>query len=1009
MLDKEIKRIISQLEKNELSITEVPDELKLNKDILIAERKLGLRREGNRGYDAIHGYFFVEVELVCYDDLDEPDTCSNTITFETIEEYFNYLDGDIYERACYKFCDLGKFGTFLGDNNIDIERLKKRETFLNNTIDSFVFEPSEEELDEYEECERNKKLIKNWIKKFNICKLGKELLDTEDKFRKSKLYYFIDMDFFIFCYIFQDINSEERFNAIMEYVCTGVSNHDMIVRALCSIYGAKRVLEKYAYSYGTKQTRDKHKRRLKQYINILTMDKIHFEERNYFDNNTHYYCKEVNGYEDGSKFPAVTYQRYFETFEEFISFNQGSLRNTDISGAIKLNIDFSIYEADDTTKLPILSSDNLISELSKHYIDGEFKVCKEWKTAEGQQVKIDTFTTRYFFDFVYFLQGDLSNSFLLYCDGLENIHDYEQINFAGSKMKSNLCEKFGVIYDKVELKTSLIESFDIIKNNEEESTNLLAEDCSMHSLMLDEGDKSKNQRISYITDIHLMHRLQNAKCKSKEDAQYVIQKIVDTIISESESILLIGGDISSDYWIFEVFVELLREGIDRRGLRKIDIIFTLGNHELWGFPGKSVEEIVSIYRKVIESNGMHLLHNELIYKNSEGEFCTISYDRINSLTIDELKEELLRTRLVFFGGLGFSGYNKNFNAEQGIYRDILNRNEEISESIKLEKLYNRVVPAMIDKNTIILTHTPKKDWSLDLSLQDNFVYISGHTHRNEFYDDGVYRCYKDNQIGYSNNNPHLKSFSINCEYDCFENYDDGIYEITRSQYQDFYRGKNIEMSFEREIYKLYMLKKNDYYCFIHKAQSGSLTILNGGVMKGLKRKDIEYYYANMDKMVSHIREPLDKYMSVMNVISQEVRKIGGSGTIHVCIVDIDWENHIYVNPIDLTISGYFAWDMVNKLVYPNLPALLEANCPKIYENYLKLIGEDKSNTLVPIERKDEVDCIPVEYLSTDIYGASREIRKMQRLYSNIISFWHEMGDLRGEELIDTKKGNSIDM
>ena len=131
MLDKEIKRIISQLEKNELSITEVPDELKLNKDILIAERKLGLRREGNRGYDAIHGYFFVEVELVCYDDLDEPDTCSNTITFETIEEYFNYLDGDIYERACYKFCDLGKFGTFLGDNNIDIERLKKRETFLN--------------------------------------------------------------------------------------------------------------------------------------------------------------------------------------------------------------------------------------------------------------------------------------------------------------------------------------------------------------------------------------------------------------------------------------------------------------------------------------------------------------------------------------------------------------------------------------------------------------------------------------------------------------------------------------------------------------------------------------------------------------------------------------------------------------------------------------------------------------------------------------------------------------
>ena len=154
------------------------------------------------------------------------------------------------------------------------------------------------------------------------------------------------------------------------------------------------------------------------------------------------------------------------------------------------------------------------------------------------------------------------------------------------------------------------------------------------------------------------------------------------------------------------------------------------------------------------------------------------------------------------------------------------------------------------------------------------------------------------------------------------------------QYQDFYRGKNEPMRFTREINILHMLKKNGYYCFIHEAESGSLTILNGGAMKKLEEKDIHYYYENMDKVIAKINGPLEKYTAVQNKVAEKILKIGGEGTIHGCIVDIDWYSHVYVNPFDLTITGYWAWDMVHKVVYSDIPTLLHDRCPLLYGDQL---------------------------------------------------------------------------
>ena len=110
------------------------------------------------------------------------------------------------------------------------------------------------------------------------------------------------------------------------------------------------------------------------------------------------------------------------------------------------------------------------------------------------------------------------------------------------------------------------------------------------------------------------------------------------------------------------------------------------------------------------------------------------------------------------------------------------------------------------------------------------------------------------------------------------------------------------MTFTREVNVLYMLKKKGYYCFIYEAKNGLLNILNGGKGKKLKEKDINYYYTHMDEVVSCIEKPFDKYMSIQQSISEEIRKLGGKGKIHGCIIEMDWYNHIYVNPVDLTIT-----------------------------------------------------------------------------------------------------------
>lgn len=137
-------------------------------------------------------------------------------------------------------------------------------------------------------------------------------------------------------------------------------------------------------------------------------------------------------------------------------------------------------------------------------------------------------------------------------------------------MKSSLCKKFGIQYDTYTIKGNYIKSFENIEKNEIEtavvlqtSRDLMSEAFERNLSNLDLSYDYKCQRVSYISDIHLMHKIQNAGCRSVEDVIYVIQRIVNTIAKEAGRLLLIAGDIASDFDIFQLFVKMLSNTLHR--------------------------------------------------------------------------------------------------------------------------------------------------------------------------------------------------------------------------------------------------------------------------------------------------------------------------------------------------------------------------------------------------------------------------------------------------------------
>jgi hypothetical protein len=1003
----------------------IPEEI-LKSDLFIeAERKAGLRRFDRRGYDVINDIFFVIDFLT---DCEREEKTS----FNTFDEYYAYLKGEIYEKSSYYQYSFSQ--EEIDTYNLDLNRLSNTH-FIDYTIDDFsiddcINEQKSTNDTEYNDIEYAKKNILKWIDKLCACSTLEEYTKTANNFKRSRFNYYSSIvehiviqkkPKLIFQYLTQEYNKNCNLWDIEPLF--GHYSKDEIANAIEFDY--HKYYDSFLFSEASYSKRKREFNNAMSMLNCIEMiqnlgleeceDIINdvfnlkidsINEYKGFSTKTHFYyicTKYTFLLKKGSQ--DIKLYKWFVTFEDFATFLNNDLSDCDFSEAKLPDIDFSKFSTNDNTLLPkhevSIDINKLNYSIEKKYRYGKFSVVQTWK-GNDFEYKIDK-TFDYFGDFVYYLKNDLSNADLLMCSDLINLNDISELNLENVEILSVVNNKFSIPYKKIEPLSIQNDSFAPTLFNEENTALVLQR---KNEFGISEEEIFRDYiTIKYISDIHLDFIFANRGCKSIGDEHFVIKEIAKQIAFEcgyNTDFLLIGGDTTADPDVYKYFIDSLNaEDVFCK------VIFLLGNHELWGkslaeyglrykHQGIPLHEIIEKYHSITEDNTyFSLLQNDMLVENSDEKRFLLDEETLLSISQEKLTETLKDARLIILGGIGFSGLNEEFNANNGIYRDVINREDEIEQSQKFEAIYNKLCIAAKNRNVIIFTHMPIESWTHQ-SPQKNFIYVNGHSHRNYFFDDGETRIYADNQSGYHAKNVHLKHLYVNKEFDCFSEFQDGIYEITNKQYLDFYRAKNIRMDYNRDG-KIYMIKRYDYYCFIWQGKTKNLSLLNGGALKKLNYTDINYYYEHMPDVINTIKEPLDKYTAVQAKIAEQVKHIGGYGTIHGAIIDIDFYNHIYVNPHDLSITGYFAYDIVRKYVYQNIPSLLKDKCPELYSNYIKLLKDKKENSLV-VKDNTEISTETNFYYDTDIYKASRIIKKMQKVNHGILSAWSD--DMNTDNLIE---------
>lgn len=597
------------------------------------------------------------------------------------------------------------------------------------------------------------------------------------------------------------------------------------------------------------------------------------------------------------------------------------------------------------------------------------------------------FTYNDFEKFYIATNKDLSNADLLYYDFED--YDPKNYNLSNAIISSKTMIKLGN-YDNT-LYNLHLKNFETIEENK---TNKIVKiedrDLITEQIKYENGN---NVIICYASDLHINHKLMNKFSKSLNEEE--LTRYFENIINEFKnsipsftlnSRILLIGDLSFNFETFKLFFTIYRKQISN------NTFFILGNHELWDKnlikKNKNVEKIIDDYRQFLLKfeNPILLLENQVFFPYSE-KYLWDKNDILNS-SKEEIRKEFLHNGFCIFGGIGYAGLNSNFNYNNGIYRNApLDRKDEIYRSNIVDKIHKKLKECISDKKVIFATHMPKSDWSND-EYVSNWVYLNGHTHKNVYIEDNTKTVYADNQIGYNNKPFTFKYFAIENYYNPFEEYNNGIYEITRDDYKDFYYGLGKRIDFNRRYEKLYMIKRNNIYCFLIQIKKyGTLKLLNGGSIKNIGEYSLQYLYDNLHKYSIAVKNFLAEYNNIQQKVSNFIKSIGGSGRIHGCIVDIDFFNHIYINPIDGKMTPYFAYSIVEKYVYENLVSLLKYNLPDLYINFVNSNDKQLMQTLSTELTESKKSKLVYD---TEIYKISRIVNGLQyTLKYNIVRLWND--------------------
>lgn len=506
-----------------------------------------------------------------------------------------------------------------------------------------------------------------------------------------------------------------------------------------------------------------------------------------------------------------------------------------------------------------------------------------------------------------------------------------------------------------------------------------------------------NHCVYYISDIHLEHQLALSKSKSFncEELRRRLCVMLEPVM-QYPGMCLFGGDIADSAELESVF---FYEAMKIANNSKCELIVVLGNHELWnGNPFlnvrfENIDAVIDTYRETIPRQVV-LLQNAMYIKYGKFKIPIVLEEQaLLNISSDDLQIICRNSTDIIFGGIGFSEFETRFNGAHGLYGMLVDGKEDIKQTERFRKLYEKLLSAANDIPIIVLTHTPITYWT-NAKPNPKWVYISGHTHQNKVLCKNVF-C--DNQVGYQPKRWTLKSLNTESLFEK-QNYilTNGIHKVSSKEYHDlvFQRGLSIpSLNFDGDIFAI---KWQEYFMFVVQKKS-NLYLLDGG--KQLKmQNDVSYYLYWLPTYISNISSTYKNYWYIISKISKEIKYIGGNGTIHGCIVDIDTYHHVYWNPLDGTITPYFALSTTNKVTYSNLEQLIKNTpCQKvrsyqdsktIIELYEQATAENKIPTLMNGMSATIKSATFVA--GTYMYRPSEYFRKLQYFFENkIIRSWDD--------------------
>lgn len=435
--------------------------------------------------------------------------------FDSFEAFFNYVRGDIYENSCfygYEFSanEIDKFSINLSRLNFD--------SFVTETIDDYSFE-SVNDINKEEtkpDANRSKDIIE-WFKRV-------EPVTTLEELEKKYCQFIDKFDFWdskeAFFSMLLQRDKDVIKNAIMEFACRHGAYDGMAFSKVLLTYGREAALY-VIYNFDDSCNQREKRRIIKHFKKVLERYDSGALATNIlfgFDETSQLYYVKKRYY--NGRNCLLTNGEFFTTFSDFVSFVNGDLSDADLSKAPISRKEMNKYKTNENTKFPFSKKYNAYV-VTKEFADGAFVVEQKWIDEAGITISEKKHTFTHFFDFVHFLNGDLSDADLLFCDGIENIGKVKNVKLDGVKVRSESAEKLGLPLKLISKDKFETKSFESTGKHELETVeNFLIEHPE---------DDDYSDRISYITDIHLLHRFGAYKCKTLEDINYVIRAIAKTL------------------------------------------------------------------------------------------------------------------------------------------------------------------------------------------------------------------------------------------------------------------------------------------------------------------------------------------------------------------------------------------------------------------------------------------------------------------------------------------------